>query len=243
MISRLVSLDHPMEIQPGMVFALETYWPASDGWSAARIEEEVVVTPTGHEVITRFPAEQLLVAGTRYFTATGPLPLVREDLETRDREPGAARRRREPAAGRRQRETAVARDAETGGPSAREADGRVDAELASRPDVPAAARTATPRPPVGERAAQRGSGGGDSPAPSPSPPRERTAEAPPLGETPASAPAQPRERSTQAAPARDPQEDTPASRATIFPRPRGPVPPSPRGPTPPSRGPRRDPSR
>src|SRR6266540_1305180 len=44
MISRLVSLDHPTVIQPGMVFALETYWPASDGWSAARIEEEVVVT-------------------------------------------------------------------------------------------------------------------------------------------------------------------------------------------------------
>ena len=33
-ISRLVSLDHPIEIQPGMVFALETFWPASDGWSA-----------------------------------------------------------------------------------------------------------------------------------------------------------------------------------------------------------------
>jgi Xaa-Pro aminopeptidase len=26
-ISRLVSIDHPTEIQPGMVFALETYWP------------------------------------------------------------------------------------------------------------------------------------------------------------------------------------------------------------------------
>jgi Xaa-Pro aminopeptidase len=40
MISRLVSLDHPHEIKPGMVFALETFWPATDGWSAARIEEE-----------------------------------------------------------------------------------------------------------------------------------------------------------------------------------------------------------
>ena len=62
-ISRLVSLDHPHEIKPGMVFALETFWPCSDGWRAARIEEEIVVTPTGHEVITRFPAEELLVAG------------------------------------------------------------------------------------------------------------------------------------------------------------------------------------
>ena len=63
-ISRMVSLDHPHEIKPGMVFALETFWPSTDGWSAARIEEEIVVTETGHEVITRFPAEKLLVAGT-----------------------------------------------------------------------------------------------------------------------------------------------------------------------------------
>jgi len=30
----LVSLDHPEPLEEGMVFALETYWPASDGWSA-----------------------------------------------------------------------------------------------------------------------------------------------------------------------------------------------------------------
>jgi Xaa-Pro aminopeptidase len=78
MISRLVSLDHPHEIKPGMVFALETFWPSKDGWSAARIEEEIVVTPTGHEVITRFPAEKLLVAGATYVTVDGPLPATRE---------------------------------------------------------------------------------------------------------------------------------------------------------------------
>ena len=61
-ISRAVSLDHPMEIQTGMVFALETYCPASDGYSAARIEEEVVVTETGCEVISLFPAEELPIA-------------------------------------------------------------------------------------------------------------------------------------------------------------------------------------
>jgi len=72
-ISRLVSLDHPSEIKPGMVFALETYWPSSDGWSAARIEEEIVVTETGHEIITRFPANDLMVAGHHYYTATGPM--------------------------------------------------------------------------------------------------------------------------------------------------------------------------
>ncbi len=77
-ISRLVSLEHSYEIQPGMVFALETFWPAKDGWSAARIEEEIVVTETGHEIITRFPAEELLVAGQRYHTVNGPLSLTRE---------------------------------------------------------------------------------------------------------------------------------------------------------------------
>ena len=61
-ISRLNSLDHPVELKEGMVFALETYCPASDGHSAARIEEEIVVTATGHEVITLFPAEELVIA-------------------------------------------------------------------------------------------------------------------------------------------------------------------------------------
>jgi hypothetical protein len=60
------------------VFALETFWPSKDGWSAARIEEEIVVTETGHEVITRFPAEKLLVAGRQYWTVDGPLPTLRD---------------------------------------------------------------------------------------------------------------------------------------------------------------------
>ncbi|MBM7791232.1 M24 family metallopeptidase [Tenggerimyces flavus] len=76
--SRLVSLDYPEILQEGMVFALETYWPGADGWSAARIEEEVVVTADGCEVITKFPAEELLVAGRKYWTATGPLAATRE---------------------------------------------------------------------------------------------------------------------------------------------------------------------
>ena len=84
--SRLVSLDHPEEIREGMVFALETFWPASDGWSAARIEEQLVVTADGCEVITRFPAEDLVVAGKPYYTVGGSLPLEREtqsNLNTR----------------------------------------------------------------------------------------------------------------------------------------------------------------
>ncbi|MGH6947850.1 MAG: M24 family metallopeptidase [Kiloniellales bacterium] len=61
-ISRLVSFKQPLEIKEGMVFALETYCPASDGQSAARIEEEVVVTKTGCRIITLFPAEKLPIA-------------------------------------------------------------------------------------------------------------------------------------------------------------------------------------
>jgi Xaa-Pro dipeptidase len=66
MISRLHSFEDPIEIEVGMVFALETYCAASDGRSAARIEEEVIVTPAGPEVITRVPADELLVTGRNY---------------------------------------------------------------------------------------------------------------------------------------------------------------------------------
>src|SRR5215475_10926352 len=76
MISRVHSLDHPDVLEEGMVFALETYCAATDGRSAARIEEEVVVTSTGCEVITRFPAEELLVAGKVYVRGAD---LLRDD--------------------------------------------------------------------------------------------------------------------------------------------------------------------
>jgi len=84
--SRLVSFDHPEEIQEGMVFALETFWPASDGWSAARIEEQLVVTADGCEVITRFPAEELLVAGSGQMAVGGLLPPVRETQSNLNRD-------------------------------------------------------------------------------------------------------------------------------------------------------------
>jgi Xaa-Pro aminopeptidase len=66
MISRVHSLENPITIEPGMVFALETYCAASDGESAARIEEEVVVTANGCRIITKFPADELLVCGKTY---------------------------------------------------------------------------------------------------------------------------------------------------------------------------------
>lgn len=61
-ISRLNSMREPVELRAGMVFALETYCPAGDGFSAARIEEEVVVTEDGCRVLTLFPAQDLVIA-------------------------------------------------------------------------------------------------------------------------------------------------------------------------------------
>jgi Xaa-Pro dipeptidase len=61
-ISRLNSMKEPVELQAGMVFALETYCPAGDGFSAARIEEEVLVTDDGPRLLTLFPAQELFIA-------------------------------------------------------------------------------------------------------------------------------------------------------------------------------------
>ena len=63
-ISRAYSIDHPVEIEPGMCFALETY--AGDGYDGVRLEDEVVVTETGIEVITKFPTDELFGCGMNY---------------------------------------------------------------------------------------------------------------------------------------------------------------------------------
>src|SRR6266404_7827839 len=62
LISRLTSLREPIELKAGMVFAVETYCPATDGISAARIEEEVILTPGGPKIISLFPAQELPIA-------------------------------------------------------------------------------------------------------------------------------------------------------------------------------------
>jgi Xaa-Pro dipeptidase len=62
LISRLNSFREPIELKAGMVFAVETYCPASDGISAARIEEEVILTDKGAKIISLYPAEELPIA-------------------------------------------------------------------------------------------------------------------------------------------------------------------------------------
>ncbi len=58
-ISRAYSLDHPVPLVAGMHFALETFY--GEGDDGARIESQVIVTPDGHKVITKWPCEDLLV--------------------------------------------------------------------------------------------------------------------------------------------------------------------------------------
>ena len=62
LVSRLNSFKEPIELKAGMVFAVETYCPGTDGISAARIEEEVILTPTGPKVISLYPAQELPIA-------------------------------------------------------------------------------------------------------------------------------------------------------------------------------------
>ena len=63
-VSRLYSLEHPVEIREGMVIALETY--AGEGTDGARIEEECVITADGVDIITKFPCDELIACGATY---------------------------------------------------------------------------------------------------------------------------------------------------------------------------------
>mgnify|MGYP001827326140 CR=1 FL=1 len=62
-ISRAYSLDHPVLIEEGMHFALETFY--GDEGDGARIESQIIVTEDGHRVITKWPCEELMVLDPR----------------------------------------------------------------------------------------------------------------------------------------------------------------------------------
>jgi Xaa-Pro dipeptidase len=59
-ISRIWSLDHPIEIKEGMVFALETQHGKMHQWGV-RIEEMLIVHKDRTELISHFPVEQITV--------------------------------------------------------------------------------------------------------------------------------------------------------------------------------------
>jgi Xaa-Pro dipeptidase len=61
-VSRIYSLDHPITIEEGMSFALETQHGKMLEWGV-RIEEMLLVTPKGHEIISRFPVKEIMVCG------------------------------------------------------------------------------------------------------------------------------------------------------------------------------------
>ena len=59
-ISRIWSLDHPIEIKEGMVFALETQHGKPYQWGV-RIEEMLIVHKDSVEIVSNFPVEQITV--------------------------------------------------------------------------------------------------------------------------------------------------------------------------------------
>ena len=96
----LFAAGHPNDhVDPADPGAVRRSGDAGQGQVLARnvdqrailLEEEVVVTKDGCEIITRFPSEKLLVAGTHYFTAGGELPTTRETQSALNN-PGALER-------------------------------------------------------------------------------------------------------------------------------------------------------
>ncbi len=60
MISRIWSLDHPVEILEGMTFALETQHGKRFRYGV-RIEEMLIVKKNDIEIVSNFPVKQITV--------------------------------------------------------------------------------------------------------------------------------------------------------------------------------------
>ncbi|HZU04351.1 MAG TPA: Xaa-Pro peptidase family protein [Chloroflexota bacterium] len=61
-ISRVFSFEHPQPFEPGQVIAVEAR-EGEPGYGGVRLEEMVLVTETGHEILTTWPADQLVQVG------------------------------------------------------------------------------------------------------------------------------------------------------------------------------------
>lgn len=61
-ISRLWSFDHPQTFEPGMVVAVECR-EGEPGYGGVRLEEMVLVTEQGHQILSNWPAEEILPVG------------------------------------------------------------------------------------------------------------------------------------------------------------------------------------
>jgi Xaa-Pro aminopeptidase len=61
-ISRIWSLDYPQEIRPGMVFALETQHGKLHEFGV-RLEEMLIVTETGHELVSTYKSHEIVTTG------------------------------------------------------------------------------------------------------------------------------------------------------------------------------------
>ncbi|MFQ5911877.1 MAG: M24 family metallopeptidase [Nitrospinota bacterium] len=56
----VASKNHPEKLEPNMVLAIETY--VGEGKQGVRLEENLIVTETGYEIISRYPHEPKLMA-------------------------------------------------------------------------------------------------------------------------------------------------------------------------------------
>ena len=57
-------MEHPYELKAGHVFAIETQDGIGDG-QGVRLEEMVVITENGYEVLSRFPPDIIPVCPLR----------------------------------------------------------------------------------------------------------------------------------------------------------------------------------
>jgi len=56
-----LSKKQPVTFKPNMVFAVETYVPDDEGKQGVRLEENLIVTEKGYEIISKYPFEEKLL--------------------------------------------------------------------------------------------------------------------------------------------------------------------------------------